>query len=77
MGYYSITLGNKIDKLKLLPAGVAGRTYIISDEHGSGLGRINVKPDGSEKINGSSTYSMNSAYQSVTVVFNSNSWHII
>lgn len=60
-----------------LPAGVNGRTYIVTDEHGPGTGKIQIQPSNSEKINGAATYQMSLAYQSVTVVFNSGSWRII
>jgi hypothetical protein len=60
-----------------LPAGVTGRTYTINDERGSGLGRITISPNGSEKINGSNNYQILVAYASVTLVFNSGAWRII
>ena len=60
-----------------LPAGIVGRTYTINDEHGNGTGKITITPNGSEKIQGSSTYQMSLAYQSVSIVFNGGAWRII
>ena len=65
------------DVIITLPAGITGRTYTINDEHGSGTGKITITPNGTEKIQGSSTYRMSLAYQSVTLVFNSGAWRII
>jgi hypothetical protein len=58
-----------------LPAGIVGRTYIITDEHGAGAGLITVQGTG-EFINGT-TAEIAIPYSSITVVFNSGMWHII
>lgn len=59
-----------------LPAGILGRTYIITDEHGPGAGLITIQGSGGELINGY-TAEIAIPYSSITVVFNSGMWHII
>ena len=61
----------------ILPAGVAGRTFIVKSERGSGAGKIVVTGTGGEKINNSSTYNMTTSFQSITVVFRGTQWHLI
>ena len=61
----------------ILPAGVAGRTYTIKAEHGSGGGKIVVTGTGGEKIDNASTYNLTTSLQSVTMVFRGTQWHLI
>lgn len=60
-----------------LPAGLAGRTYIIKDEHGQGSGKITIKPAATELIDGGATYIISVPYASIQVVFRGGQWRII
>lgn len=61
----------------VLPTGVAGRTYTIKSEHGSGAGKISITGTGGEKIDNASTYNITTSFQSITVVFRGSQWHLI
>ena len=61
----------------ILPAGVAGRTYTIKSEHGSGSGKIVITGTNGEKIDTATTYNITTSLQSVTVVFRGSAWHLI
>jgi hypothetical protein len=61
----------------VLPTGVAGRTFTIKSEHGSGGGKISITGTGGEKIDNASTYNITTALQSITVVFRGSQWHVI
>jgi len=60
-----------------LPAGAAGRTYSIKDEHGQGSGKITVKGSSGELVDGAASYIISVPFQSITVVFRGGSWHVI
>ena len=59
-----------------LPAGVAGRQYIIKEERGSGTGKVNVQGTALETIDGS-PFKQLTANASLTVVFRAGQWRII
>lgn len=60
-----------------LPVGVDGRVYYIKDEHGQGSGKITIKPQEGEKIDGKSSYVIGVPYQCVTCVFRADAWRLI
>lgn len=60
-----------------LPAGVPGRVYIIKDEFGQGSGKITIKPQTGESIDGKVSYVIGVPNQSVSVVFRAGQWRII
>lgn len=60
-----------------LPLGVTGRVYTIKDEHGQGSGKITIKPQNGELIDGAATYIISVPYQSVNIVFRAGQWRII
>lgn len=60
-----------------LPAGIAGRVYIIKDEFGQGSGKITIQPQSGQNIDGKPTYVISVPNQSVSVVFRAGQWRII
>lgn len=60
-----------------LPTGIAGRVYIIKDEHGSGFGKINVVGTGGQLVDGVTPYVINVPKQSISAVFRGGSWRLI
>lgn len=60
-----------------LPVGVTGRMYIIKDEHGQNGGKIFIKCQNTDLIDGASTYTISVPYQSVTVVYRAGQWRIV
>lgn len=60
-----------------LPAGVAGRVYIIKDEYGQGSGKITIQPQTGEKVDNANTYVIGVPFQAVQIVFRSGIWRII
>lgn len=60
-----------------LPAGIPGRVYTIKDEFGQGSGKITVKPQTGEKVDGKNTYVISIPYQSINVVSRNSNWWII
>ena len=60
-----------------LPTGTNGRVYYIKDEFGQGSGKITIRPQTGELIDGKTTYVIGVPYQSVNVVFRAGSWWII
>jgi hypothetical protein len=64
-----------------LPAGATGRTFVITDGTGDAYtNNITITPDGTDKIQGASSYVMNENYGSVTLIWDaaasSPSWRI-
>ena len=59
-----------------LPAGIAGRQYIIKEERGNGTGKVNVQGSALETIDGS-PFKQLTANASLTVVFRAGAWRII
>ena len=60
-----------------LPSGVNGRVYYIKDEYGQGSGKITIKPQNGDLIDGKNNYIISVPYQSVNVVFRAGGWWII
>lgn len=60
-----------------LPSGVSGRVYYIKDEFGQGSGKITIKPQNGDLIDGKTSYIISVPYQSVNVVFRAGGWWII
>jgi hypothetical protein len=57
-----------------LPTGITGKIYTVKNEVGSG--NVTVKGTGAEKLDGSTTKTLNS-YGSLSVVFRNGNWNII
>lgn len=69
---------NSVSNVTLtLPVGVTGRMYIIKDEHGQNGGKIFIKCQNTDLIDGASTYTISVPYQSVTVVYRAGQWRIV
>jgi hypothetical protein len=60
-----------------LPTGVPGRVYYIKDEYGQGSGKITIRPQTGELIDGKTSYVIRAPYQCVSVVFRAGAWWII
>lgn len=60
-----------------LPAGVAGRVYYIKDEFGQGSGKITIRPQTGELIDGKNNYIISVPYQCCSVVFRAGQWRLI
>lgn len=61
-----------------LPFGVANKQYVIKDELGAaGTYAITIYPNGTETIDGQSSYIINVNYGSVTLIFGANNWSSI
>jgi hypothetical protein len=60
-----------------LPTGTTGKVYTIKDEHGVGLGNINIAGTGGETIDGVTPFVISIPNEGVTVVFRAGGWHII
>ena len=72
-----IGVSNVLPVTITLPAGIAGKTYIIKDEYGAGFGGITIVPDGAETIDALVTYPVTVPLASVTIVFRGTGWHVI
>lgn len=60
-----------------LPVGIPGRVYYIKDEYGQGGGKITIKPQNGDLIDGKTSYIISVPYQSVNIVFRAGVWWII
>lgn len=60
-----------------LPTGTNGRVYYIKDEFGQGSGKITIRPQTGELIDGKTNYVISVPYQSVNLVFRAGRWWII
>lgn len=60
-----------------LPTGFDGRVYTIKDEYGQGSGKITIKPQTGELIDGKVNYVISVPNQSVNVVSRASNWWII
>lgn len=61
-----------------LPSGpTAGDTYTVKDQLGNAVANNIIVSGNGNNIDGSSTYTMNTNYQSITVIFANSSWSII
>ena len=52
------------------------RVIIVKKTDGT-TNRVVVNPDGSDTIDGSTSYYLNTQYQSVTIVSDGSNWHIV
>ena len=57
-----------------LPAGVNGRVYTIKDEYGQGSGKITIRPQTGQSIDGKANYIISVPNQAVTAVFRATGW---
>lgn len=60
-----------------LPEGVNGRVYTIKDEYGQGSGKITIRPESGQLIDGKSIYVISVPNQSVGLVFRATGWWLI
>ena len=60
-----------------LPTGVNGRAYTIKDEYGQGSGKITIRPQSGQLVDGKTNYIISVPNQAVTAVFRATGWWLI
>jgi len=59
-----------------LAPGITGKHLVIKDRGGAGTDNITITPDGSETIDGASTYTVNSDNGAISMIFINDEWII-